>query len=267
MSIVMKEERRNMLVEVLSHVLTRLCELNDRCVITHPAVTRFQAITAPHVTIKSYLKRIVKYSNCSEQCFVLALIYIDRLNRINEGFKVNSLNVHRLIITSIMLGAKFFDDKYYNNAYFGKVGGVTCKEINLLEIEFVFMINFNLYVESGLYEDYKKRLENHAQRLNCVGYQLQNQSTEIKESVFVPRVATSLQTAVERTQEFKKPAKKWSALTVSPSLREPLLDNNQKVVRSKSRAPKSVVNRVKPRCTPLSPNFLKTLRRLQMKTK
>jgi len=267
MSTKTKEEKRNMLVEVLSHVLTRLCELNDRFVINHPAVTRFQAIRPPHVTIKSYLKRIVKYSNCSEQCFILALIYIDRLNRISERFKVNSLNVHRLIITSIMLGAKFFDDKYYNNAYFGKVGGVSCKEINLLEIEFVFMINFNLYVERGLYEDYRKRLENQAQRLNCVGYQLQNQIVESKSSVNRPMAATINQTVVERTQQLEKPVKMWSKFTVSPCLREPLLESTQKALRATSQASRPVGKRVKPRCAPLSPKFLKTLRRIQMKTK
>merc|ERR1719186_2324336 len=127
------------------------------------AVTRFHATRAPQITIKSYLHRIAKFSNCSEECFVLALVYIDRLIRKNENFMVNSLNVHRLMITSIMLGAKFFDDQYFNNAYFGKVGGVSRKEINLLEIEFLFMINFNLYVETEMYDTYNKRLMSHAQ--------------------------------------------------------------------------------------------------------
>jgi len=57
-----------------------------------------------------------------------------------------------------MVAAKFFDDQYINNAYFGKVGGVSCKEMNLLEIEFIFMIKFNLYVESNMFEMYTKRL-------------------------------------------------------------------------------------------------------------
>jgi len=149
-------------LDVLSEVLTRLCERNDRSIMNHSAVTRFHASRAPQITINSYLKRIAKYSKCSEECFVLALIYLDRLIRKNENIVLNSLNVHRLIITSIMLGAKFFDDRYYNNAYFGKVGGVSCKEINLLEIEFVFMINFELYVETEMYETYSERLDCHA---------------------------------------------------------------------------------------------------------
>merc|ERR1712083_844601 len=53
-----------------------------------------------------------------------------------------------------MLAAKFFDDQYFNNAYYGKVGGVNPKEINSLEIEFLCMINFNLYVTTEEYQAY-----------------------------------------------------------------------------------------------------------------
>jgi len=155
-------ERRDKLVTVLSDVLNRLCERNDRFIVNTTPITRFHALRPPQITVKYYLQRIGKYSNCSEECFVLALIYIDRLIRTNTSFLVNSLNVHRLLITSMMLAAKFFDDQYFNNAYFGKVGGVTCKEINLLEIEFLFMINFNLFVAPGTFKTYNERLMMHS---------------------------------------------------------------------------------------------------------
>ena len=53
-----------------------------------------------------------------------------------------------------MLAAKFFDDQYYNNAYYAKVGGVPMQEINALEVEFLFMCNFDLFVTRKKYEDY-----------------------------------------------------------------------------------------------------------------
>ena len=37
----------------------------------------------------------------------------------------SSPQVHRLLITSIMLASKFFDDVYYNNAYYARVGGIS----------------------------------------------------------------------------------------------------------------------------------------------
>ena len=51
---------------------------------------------------------------------MLALIYIDRLIQ-KDSFALTALNVHRVLITSVMIAAKFFDDQYYNNAYYAKV--------------------------------------------------------------------------------------------------------------------------------------------------
>ena len=47
----------------------------------------------------------------------------------NPDFVISSLNVHRLLITSIMLASKFFDDVYYNNAYYARVGGISNIEV------------------------------------------------------------------------------------------------------------------------------------------
>jgi len=61
-----------------------------------------------------------------------------------------------------MLAAKFFDDHYYNNAYYAKVGGVTCDEMNSLEVEFLFMLNFHLFVSTRTYKMYYQELCVHA---------------------------------------------------------------------------------------------------------
>ena len=57
-----------------------------------------------------------------------------------------------------MLAAKFFDDRYYNNEYYSRVGGISKKEINLLEIEFLNYINFTLYVDPVIFFRYRERL-------------------------------------------------------------------------------------------------------------
>lgn len=53
---------------------------------------------------------------------MLGLIYMDRFIQRND-FALTALNVHRVAITSVMVAAKFFDDQYYNNAYYAKVTG------------------------------------------------------------------------------------------------------------------------------------------------
>ena len=105
--------------------------------------------------------QIHKYASCSTECFVLALIYIDRLIQ-NNNFVLSELNVHRVVITAILLAAKFFDDAYYNNAYYAKVGGVLVSEMNGLEVEFLFRINFSLHVKPEVFVKYQDELVSHA---------------------------------------------------------------------------------------------------------
>lgn len=131
-------------------------------------LSKFHALRPPAISIKDYLQRVAKYAACSGECFVLALVYIDRIIQSNPTFVVNSLNIHRLLITSIMLAAKFFDDQYFNNAYYSKVGGVPCNEINSLEVEFLFMCNFTLFVTTDTYSQYYTELCNHAVNIQNV---------------------------------------------------------------------------------------------------
>lgn len=79
---------------------------------------------------------------------------------------LTELNVHRVVITAILLAAKFFDDAYYNNAYYSKVGGVLVSEMNGLEVDFLFRINFSLHVTPELFEKYKAELMAHAQSMD-----------------------------------------------------------------------------------------------------
>ena len=163
--------RGQALVEVLSFILDKMVVTNTHqqqhtggggIMNVHPPafVTKFHAEKPPSISIPDYLHRIHKYAACSSECFVLSLIYIDRLIQ-RHGFVLTVLNVHRVILTSIVLAAKFFDDQYFNNAYYGKVGGVSCPEMNSLELEFLLLVNFSLHVTSEEYAKYYNELANH----------------------------------------------------------------------------------------------------------
>lgn len=147
-------------VAVLAAVLERLVNSNAH-IPSGENVTKFHALKAPAISIQQYLERIHKYASCSTECFILALIYIDRLIQRNN-FILSELNVHRVCVTAILLAAKFFDDAYYNNAYYAKVGGVLVSEMNGLEVEFLFRINFSLHVTPDVFVKYQDELISHA---------------------------------------------------------------------------------------------------------
>ncbi|XP_020213271.1 cyclin-P3-1 [Cajanus cajan] len=121
-------------------------------------VTIFHGSKAPKMSITQYMERILKYSRCSPSCFVIAQIYIDRFFQ-KRGGSLTSFNAHRLLITSVMLATKFLDDKYYSNAYYAKIGGVSTEEMNRMEIEFLFNLEFRLFVTTELFMKYCEKLD------------------------------------------------------------------------------------------------------------
>lgn len=122
-------------------------------------LTVFHGQRAPAISVEQYVERIFKYANCSPSCFVVAYAYLDRFIHQQPGIPITSLNVHRLLITSVMVAAKFLDDSYYNNAYYGKVGGVKTQEMNRMELEFLFRLGFRLHVTLEVFDSYCSHLE------------------------------------------------------------------------------------------------------------
>ncbi|CAI5938124.1 unnamed protein product [Closterium sp. NIES-64] len=153
------------IITVLASILDRVVAVSEQappriCGKTGQQLTVFHGLRAPGISIAKYLDRIFKYANCSPSCFVIAYIYIDRLIKSQPDMVITSLNVHRLLATSVMIAAKFLDDEYYNNAYYAKVGGVATSEMNRLELEFLFRIKFRLNVTTEEFMEYCKLLEN-----------------------------------------------------------------------------------------------------------
>ncbi|KAL1802398.1 hypothetical protein DCAR_0933969 [Daucus carota subsp. sativus] len=148
------------LITFLSSMLEKVAESNDMDALIHPQkVSVFHGLTRPTITIQSYLERIFKYANCSPSCYVVAYVYLDRFTQRQPALPVNSFNVHRLLITSVLVAAKFMDDMYYNNAYYAKVGGISTLEMNFLEVDFLFGIGFQLNVTPTTFHTYCSYLQ------------------------------------------------------------------------------------------------------------
>ena len=154
------DARGKALIQVLSFVLDKMVLANEDRPENNVRITKFHALRPPTIGISDYLTRIFQYASCSPECFVLSLIYIDRLIQRN-GFLLTPLTVHRVIITSVVLAAKFFDDHYFNNAYYARIGGIPVEEMNALELEFLFLTNFSLHVSPESYARYYNELANH----------------------------------------------------------------------------------------------------------
>lgn len=98
-------------INFLSSLLQRVAESNDiNRQFQTQKISVFHGLTRPTISIQSYLERILKYANCSPSCYVVAYVYLDRFAQRQPSLPINSFNVHRLLITSVLVAAKFMDD-------------------------------------------------------------------------------------------------------------------------------------------------------------
>ncbi|GER28794.1 cyclin family protein [Striga asiatica] len=168
------------LITILSSLLQRAAKSNDLNHRSQPEmISAFHGLTRPTISIQSYLQRIFKYANCSHSCYIVAYVYLDRFTRSQPSLRINSFNLHRLLITSVMVSAKFMDDMYYNNAYYAKVGGISTAEMNFLEVDFLFGLGFNLNVSPSTFQKYCSYL----QREMVI---LQPEKTNISQGLLLP---------------------------------------------------------------------------------
>jgi len=108
----------------------------------------------PSITLESYLERIIKYTRIEDSTLILALIYLDRLCE-SQKFKMNTHNIHRLLLTSVVIAIKYNEDDYYSNTFYAKVGGIKMEEMNSLEVEYLRLLKYTLFVDADLYSKYK----------------------------------------------------------------------------------------------------------------
>ncbi|XP_021747252.1 cyclin-P3-1-like [Chenopodium quinoa] len=148
-------------LSLLSSLLDNSVQKNETLLETaqiDDVLTVFHGLRAPPVSIQQYFDRMFKYAGCSPSCFIVAYIYVDRYLQQTKTY-LTSLNIHRLLVTSLMVAAKFVDDASFNNAYYAKVGGISTSEINRLEMKLLFSIDFRLQVNEDTFRRYCLLLE------------------------------------------------------------------------------------------------------------
>lgn len=100
--------------------------------------------TAPGISVRDYLLRLAKHGSLTPPLLLAMVYYIDRLCLMYSDFTINTLTVHRFLITAATVAAKGLSDAFYNNTYYAKVGGVRVAELKLLELEFLYRVDWKI---------------------------------------------------------------------------------------------------------------------------
>ncbi|KAI7859862.1 cyclin-domain-containing protein, partial [Circinella umbellata] len=148
------------LLNMVANLLESLIKANDLLVPEkQSSITVFHSRAVPNIKINAYLSRVLQFTPFNNEVLLSLLVYFDRIAKLRGGkFIVNSLNIHRLLIASLVVASKFTSDVFYTNARYAKVGGLPLLELNKLEMEFLFLCNFNLHVRLEDMQEYGDQL-------------------------------------------------------------------------------------------------------------
>ena len=118
----------------------------------------FENEEIPTISINKYIERIVKYTNCEENTLILSLIYLDKICLKNINLTV--YNIHKFVFSSILISIKFNEDKIYKNDYYEYIAGVSLKELNLMEDNFLQILDYQVFVKKNIFNKYIINLRN-----------------------------------------------------------------------------------------------------------
>ncbi|KAL4804846.1 cyclin-domain-containing protein [Aspergillus unguis] len=159
------------LVVLVSSMLMELIRFNDKIPLHQGRLTRFHSRTPPRISVHDYLQRLTTHATLSPPILLSMVYYIDRLCALYPAFTVSSLTIHRFLITSATVASKGLSDSFWTNKTYARVGGISLTELALLELEFLFRVEWRIVPQPEVLNDYYQSL---AER--CDGYQIQSDS-------------------------------------------------------------------------------------------
>ncbi|KAF9237501.1 cyclin-domain-containing protein [Melanogaster broomeanus] len=144
----------DILAVLIADMLERLIAHNDRIPLLPESLTRFHSRTAPGISVLDYLRRIVKFNKVEKSCLLLTLHYVDQICARMPLFTLTSLTCHRFIIASITASSKGLCDTFCTNSLYARVGGIPVSELNVLEREFLRIIDWRLTCTREVLQEY-----------------------------------------------------------------------------------------------------------------
>jgi len=104
--------------------------------------------------IYEFMKALYDCAQFGPECCIICLVYINRLIAFT-GMPLHPTNWRPLILCSLLVAQKVWDDKYLSNADFAFIYPFfVTEEINRLEQKFLELIQYNVTVKSSLYAKY-----------------------------------------------------------------------------------------------------------------
>ncbi|CAK7262533.1 Pho80p cyclin [Sporothrix epigloea] len=164
------------MVVLIANMLGELIETNDVLALKSGHLTRFHSRTPPGISVLDYLNRLAKHATLTPPLLLSMVYYIDRLCAMYPDFTINTLTVHRFLITAATVAAKGLSDSFWNNTTYARVGGVRVAELKMLELEFLYRLEWKIVPNPEVLAAYYRPLVE-----RCPGYALPPDHSPLRE--------------------------------------------------------------------------------------
>lgn len=139
---------------VLEHLIAKKEHTGDLTAQEPERAHPFDGVRVPAMRLADYLERLRGGFMCSLECYVLAIVLLDRAVEASPGLTLTALNVHRLFSTSLLLAVKVQDDAYLSNKHYAGMAGVSLQELNALEVTLLRLLQYRCMVTPEEYDQY-----------------------------------------------------------------------------------------------------------------
>ena len=106
--------------------------------------TCYDLVKEPSISHQMYVERLVDYTMADENCLELSLQYMKKI-----GVVITKMNIHSMLAVCLLLAIKYDQDPpmCWTNRYFSEVCGIDLMRLNLLELETLRLLHYNLYID------------------------------------------------------------------------------------------------------------------------
>ncbi|KAM5441091.1 Pho80p cyclin [Microsporum ferrugineum] len=156
------------LVVLISSMIMELIHYNDQIPLRDGRLTRFHSRSPPRISVQDYLQRLTTHATLSPPILLSMVYYIDRLCALYPAFTISSLTVHRFLISSATVASKGLSDSFWTNKTYARVGGISVEELALLELEFLWRVEWRIVPQPEVLVDYYLSLVE-----RCEDYEIQ----------------------------------------------------------------------------------------------
>lgn len=100
----------------------------------------------PRVPLLKFAESIITGTQSHYGIMPGAIVLLRRLLENHSNLVISVNNMHRIMVTTMLLAAKFIEDVPAGNEFFAEASGIPLRTLFELELEFLALLNYNSFI-------------------------------------------------------------------------------------------------------------------------